>query len=468
MWDSIAPVVLLNIFKYLSLKEKLSASLTCRNWRNVLENPRCFLLESIHLDCICSQRNKNIHLIKKFLRQSEKITFEWSRCCENDILEILQSLAIQFNHIREITLKPRGRVLCKRRCNYFDPENTGISVKDSDKVADVLKLIVSKSSHLRLVSCGFDQCFGDAVISAVHEKLFSRSTQVKSTSLYGLSIASWACEVGTGNIEMLTNILLFSNLHWLCTNWDQNLSHILDVICDNPGHLQVLSLVVHNMSPDCIVTINPNIWDSLGKLVPNLQLHLILVEADETMSFPDIFCPTMTLKSLTIVFQSIHFIDNVVEYFSWYSHCLESLGVHCMGEILNEPNISPQNFGSFLRNSLKNLRRLAISGVHITDNDVLTIATEFSSQLQELNIFRSDIVKECMATDYVVKLTLAQLYGLEKTVSLQLRRPWTAISNPTIQRRIRQNTFKYLAKMGLSVLEIIPCVLQDCGIGEIN
>ncbi|KAL3848333.1 hypothetical protein ACJMK2_019201 [Sinanodonta woodiana] len=463
MWDSVAPIVLLNIFKYLSLREKLLASSTCRNWRTVLENPRCFLLKSIHINFICSQRNKNMDLIKKFLRQSEQTIFEWNICCENDILEILQGLTIQFNHIREIHLKPRGRVLCKRRCNYFDAVNTGMSVKESDKVADVLKLIVSKSCHLRLVSCGFDPCISVAVMSAVHEKLLSRSTQANTKSLCDLSLASSSCEIGQGYIEMLTNIVSFSNLHWLCINWDQNLSLLLDVICVNPGHLQVLSLVVLNINPSSIVKINPEMWESIGKSAPDLQLHLTLVETDQTSLFPEIFCPTMVLKSLTVVFQSQLFINNVVQYFSWYSHCLETLGIHSMGEILNKPTIPPQNVGAFLQNSL-NLSRLSISGVYITDKDVLAIATNFSSKLLELNISRADIVRECMATDYVVKLTPAQLYGLERTVSLELRRQWTAISNPPIQRRIRQNTFQYLDKMELSILEIIPCVLQDCGI----
>ena len=49
MWDSLPSTALLNIYEHVDLKTKLSASATCKKWRDALFNPMGKNLQEILL-----------------------------------------------------------------------------------------------------------------------------------------------------------------------------------------------------------------------------------------------------------------------------------------------------------------------------------------------------------------------------------------------------------------------------------
>ncbi len=163
-FSNLPNICLANIFKYLSLKERLNASLTCKNWRHTLFNTPCLWYElnlSVLL-CKTSKASLNFKLESNISNYTPNLTLKYDLYSFGFFLKNVCNLFEKLNskYLRTISFIPCG--LDKPQSN-----TTGnISYIDTSlnkRLFELLKKTISNSNcieHFALGDC-FSIYFSD-------------------------------------------------------------------------------------------------------------------------------------------------------------------------------------------------------------------------------------------------------------------------------------------------------------------
>ena len=163
-FSNLPNVCLAKIFKYLSLKERLNASLACKNWRLILFNTPCLWHDFNLSVLICKSYKLSLHfkMESNILNYSPNLTLKYDLVSFGFFLKNACNLFERLNskHIRAITFIP---------CVYDKPQidtTSLISYIDSSfnkRLLELLKSSILYSNcieHFTLGDC-FSKCINE-------------------------------------------------------------------------------------------------------------------------------------------------------------------------------------------------------------------------------------------------------------------------------------------------------------------
>ena len=451
MWESIPSIVLFIIYEHVDLKTKLSASRTCKNWREALFNPRCVIHEKLYVRLLCRPKphtsEVQVDAAKRFITHARCLIIDWCSCQEDVLCNVL-SAATNVNHITEqIHFYPKGSFFgCTKKCE------TEIQ-SDNKAITDIIISCITHCKSIKSINFGSDTNF--------HLKLNVLNAvefQLKSRKLAELDISYFTrCETGFENEHKLLQSWLTANKHLINTvthlyvTWDD---HLLDLIINlgkGGSSVKILGVLVQDSRSTSLIgkkipDVPSEFWKQLKAQLPDLRVKLSLTEISKGQ-IREVLQEEIPLTSLCVVYESEEFLEIVIDNLqnTQRGSTLEEIGLHYVEGLHFRPFFNSQGrnsrYSSLITGLewLKCLKLFSWSGQFILDTDILQFLTQHASTLQRLFIHKCEVVCESKATrEYFIPLAAAKVHGLEKTVSTVWGRPWKMIKDQPIQRLPRR------------------------------
>ena len=466
MWESLPPIVLFIIYEHLDLNSKLSASKTCKTWREALFNPRSAICEKLHLKFLCKPskfhaKRAQTDLAERFIKHAKSLKIDWCTCHEDVFVQVLSSVNI-LNYITEqVHFVPKGRFFgCIRK-------TASANSQPCNKTAvDTIINYINMCKKIKCINFGLNHyfCHSRNVLALVERKL--KAGELKELNVANYYRLDTSMEQNnefdsTDNLilhKVIENIRLLSTVTAIYVNWDNMFEQLVTALSKSSISVKILGLLVHNtlaFTENISELPVTNLWTQLKAHIPELKVKLTLTEIYKGY-VKLVLDKEIPLSSLSVINYSEDFAYIVLDILktTQKGSSLEEIafhyieGFHFSGIFPMVGNPSEQ-FGSYslLITGLEwmnCLKRFSWSGLFIRDTDVLQLVTQHASTLEDLVIHKQDIVCESQATQqYFIPLAAAKVYGLERTVSTIWGRPWKLLQDPPVQRLPRRGIRGY-------------------------
>ncbi|KAH7967112.1 hypothetical protein HPB49_022703 [Dermacentor silvarum] len=392
-------VVLVEIYEYLSFRDKLKASSTCRAWRECLFHPRFWTTLTIRFS-----RKRNVwrqaeFLAKKCGRFVRHFTLEFDCTSPQIVQQCIAILAFlgENRQLASLCLRPTACVVAwpLRLCDASkcsSNENETIAVYD--RFFEVIRQVICTSCHLEYFSLGcledlFHHSDSFLTLLSLHQRL----------SLSQLHLASVKEDPDHYPIPEIHfwHLQQFKCLTALSIDYDYVCDQLLLLLSERS---LLLKLVLHVHGLDDRQTVCEGSWLELSRRCPKLRVTITLLHTCEPWSaIKGLLNAAIPLARFQSYFSG-GFRSDVFDLLSaQYAETLEAVAV-----------VS------------------ALSGHEIADFDLIAVARLRGPQLKELVIPADCVSGSSSGGPYYSELRLSDVKHLETEVSLSLQRTWTLTS----------------------------------------
>ena len=469
MWESLPPLVLEIIYEHLDPTDKMSASITCKNWREALFNPRSTIHEHLHVKFLCKPSKSQLNSIQTdipryFIQHAKSLIIDWCACHEDVLIQLLSAVTSINFVTRKIHFMPKGKFFgCIRKSESVGDHLCSVGV------FDMIAKFIKQCKKLASINFGSNHYFSRSktILAAVENRLASgHLKELNISDFYRVdsdmeSLNDTGFDVNMQHVPMrfIDNKCMMQNITVLYTNWDSMFETIIKTLSSNSNAIKVLGLLVYNTLAfnEKISTLPiTNLWTELKSHKPGLKVRLTLTEIYRGyVKF--VLDKEIPLSSVCVINHSEEYAYIVLDFLKTTQKgtVLEELafhhveGFHFSGIFPMFGNPTGGNFGSYslLINDLQwlqFLKRFSWSGLFIRDTDILQLITDHASTLEDLTIHKQDVVCESQATcQYYIPMASPKVYGLEKAVSTKWGRTWKLLKDPPIQRLPRRGIRGY-------------------------
>ncbi|XP_017885879.1 F-box only protein 33 [Ceratina calcarata] len=310
-WNNLPSIILQEIFSYLPYDCRLRASQVCRNWRYAFFHP---------------------HFWKKitfYLRDEDSVA--WTRCLADSFGLSVQEVTIMCgtpNYCAEEILALLEKLEYNRQLRklFLESSSSNFEYEDSEKytgalVSSIIK-VINTTDHLEALSLG---CIEDLATSANLILLHLHKRHAKH--LTTLSLASVRDDPDDHNFfkfgcEDMFNS--FTRLSLLTIDYEFVSDSLLKAL--DSGTLERLVIHVHGWYDQHVGTTD-GAWRTFVQKNPKCELRLTLIHSYVGVEIIDthIFCPSMPLTHLKVLFCENVNIGALHRLPIWYSHCLKSV-----------------------------------------------------------------------------------------------------------------------------------------------
>lgn len=447
-WSNLPSIIVVEIFSYLSWVDKVSASTTCKNWRNALFHPTFW--QSINFKAKMKDQSsvsRTRYLTNCFARNLRHavITFDsMDYLCVKEAARVLQKLCGNEN-LRRLFLVPSH---CRCECPGRENDKKLFFEKN---VLKPLQALVQQSRRLEALSFGCSEdlaCYSGPVLS-----LLSRH---QAGSLRCLQMASVKDDPDDYLLSDLDPTLFrsFKILQVLSLDYDYVSDSLLNVL----GDIGLVSFIIHvHGIEDTHPGTTDAVWNSFAQRSPRCELQITLIHSYDAIEVlhSDILRRSMPLTHLKAFFceqlncHALHLIS------SWYCRSLRSLWLvdsvqspscHCL--VMSHDEQVPPDPLVMIAWRCTNLQELVLIGYKYFDQCLIAIARLRGETLQRLDIAAQDIVDET---------NLLHSGSLQMEVSEAMGKSWAPLADSELHDVIHNPT------AGDSDEFILPLLLQETG-----
>jgi hypothetical protein len=421
-------IVLAKIYSYLPLKDRLNASIACKNWRYGLLNNPCLWT---NYDLVVYLCNKQIDLksaqfkLKHFLKLTKNLCFKFDvneSCLIEKLADCIELIISDAKNLKNLTLMP----IYKDKDSTTSSGSISSSSNSLDKIKQKLfksiKEFISNSKWLEHLSLGFlhfDDCDDEHLIDLIDElnRKFSQTfkslhiSSISKTSVLYLNNNKRHNNKNNNNNEsaliplISNNLINFKNLQYLSINFNDLTDDLIqsDLFTQT---LKKLHLNVNNISSlSEFKQIQRNqAWSNVNVKNLSLRVYLnILVQEEFARKFTSILSASMPLDTLRMYFCK-SFNPELIQFLSDnYSDSLQSL---IIVDSIVEPTLryhNPLRFDAdpdpliLLCWKCKYLRELVVVGYEMLEINLIAIAK-----------LRSNLKRFHVAMDCVIDLKYGQ------------------------------------------------------------
>ncbi|XP_049816673.1 F-box only protein 33 isoform X2 [Schistocerca nitens] len=423
-WNHLPSVILLEVFTYLSQKERIRASSTCKQWRGTLFHSSFwptvhFRLKTKDEDSVLRTRYQLKHFATKL--RNATISFDaMDLICVQEAARIIQTLR-KNESLRRLSLQPS-------HCRIEVPGRFA-----GDRITFIerhfmkpLQQLMQNCRSIEFLDLG---CLEEICQHA--SKLTYILGQNHARSLHHLRLASIKDDPECYLLDELPPALFrpFQMLQVLSVDYDYLSDEMLPVI-SNLGLRQFI-IHVHGVEED-----HPGIpdsaWAEFANHNPSCEVHLILIHAYDAVEILDstIFRPSMPLSFLKVFFCENVNYTALQRISLWYYNTLQSLwwidsigatsNSFCLVEPSVEPIAQPDPLVMMAWRCTK-LKELVFLGYKYYEDDLIAIARLRGSGLQKFEIHAQDILRVSDVPD-----------ALEFEISRELKRTWAPRDDVTL------------------------------------
>ncbi|KAH7961165.1 hypothetical protein HPB52_004344 [Rhipicephalus sanguineus] len=389
-------VVLVEIYEYLSFRDKLKASSTCRAWRDCLFHPRFWTTLTIRFSRKRNAWRQAEFLAKKCGRFVRHFTLEFDCTSPQIVQQCIAILALlgENRQLASLSLRPTACVVAwphrlydASKCSGNESETIAVY----DRFLEVIGQVICTSCHLEYFSLG---CLEDLFHHS--DSFLTLLSLHQRRSLSQLHLASVKEDPDHYPIP---EIHFWHLQHFECLS---TLSIDYDYVCDQlllllSERSVLLKLVLHVHGLDDQQTVCEGSWLELSRRCPKLRVTITLLHTCEPWSaIKGLLNAAIPLARFQSYF-SDGFRSDVFDLLSaQYAETLEAVAV-----------VS------------------ALSGHEIADFDLIAVARLRGPQLKELVIPADCVSGSSNGGPYYSELRLTDVKHLETEVSLSLQRTWT-------------------------------------------
>ncbi|KAL1431226.1 hypothetical protein MTO96_014604 [Rhipicephalus appendiculatus] len=423
-------VVLVEIYEYLSFRDKLKASSTCRAWRDCLFHPRFWTTLTIRFSRKRNAWRQAEFLAKKCGRFVRHFTLEFDCTSPQIVQQCIAILALlgENRQLASLCLRPTACVVAWPHRLYdaskcSGNENETIAVYD--RFLEVIGQVICTSCHLEYFSLG---CLEDLFHHS--DSFLTLLSLHQRRSLSHLHLASVKEDPDHYPIP---EIHFWHLQHFECLS---TLSIDYDYICDQlllllSERSVLLKLVLHVHGLDDQQTVCEGSWLELSRRCPKLRVTITLLHTCEPWSaIKGLLNAAIPLARFQSYF-SDGFRSDVFDLLSaQYAETLEAVAV--VSALSGSEGIPQRTFAVRAESPVvmlawrcHRLRSLKLVGHEIADFDLIAVARLRGPQLKELVIPADCVSGSSNGGPYYSELRLTDVKHLETEVSLSLQRTWT-------------------------------------------
>ncbi|XP_054719690.1 F-box only protein 33-like [Uloborus diversus] len=436
LWSNLPSIIIVEIFSFLSLKDRLNAASVCKAWRNHLFHPQLwrkvvFQLNSCDIKTVNHKIDGARFLAKqcgKFVREAvievNSLNPKDVRLCKN----ILRVLTFNRN-LRALSIKPRSS-----RLEWSDYEDT-LSL---DQYIKFLVTIIKKARRLEHLSFG---CIEELLDSS--EYFLKPLAQHQSNSIRSLHLSSVKEVPGNYFVYDISSTLFesFRNLESLSIDYDY-MSDDLLIVLSKPHHRPLNRLIIHVHSlPFRLNEISSEAWKQISCHSPKLEVTINMLHFHNSPEYIlAILKHEMPLVHFRAFFSS-GFNEDVITRLAFISK--GSLKSFVLVDELDEDSTPASVFPSsnidpliMLAWRCKKLSYIKIIGYEVGADSLVAISRLRGEQLSDLLVPAC-----CISTVLLEDMTHLSpenaVLHLRREVSFGLQKPWRPLNLSELPLAVR-------------------------------
>ncbi|CAC5396913.1 FBXO33 [Mytilus coruscus] len=414
-WSSLPSVLIVDILSYLSHKDRLNASSSCKRWRNCLFHP--LFWQKINFRTSYSDRQRTKFLTDRCGRFVRQVVINFDSHNHKEVRECSQILDVLCGNknLTSFSLLPSS-------CHIEWPDTQ--STYFIDRFLDCIESIIKNSKKLKHFSLGFAEELLEH--SSIILDLLGRNCSRMLESLHIASIKEDSENYGIIDLSA-SQFLTFTALRHLSVDYDHMSNELLSAFssgCKN--RLETLVVNVHGIDSEHEKVTNYS-WVAVRKNCPKLEVTVNLIHSyDGVQGLLDILQPALPLTCFRQMFCT-DLNPSAINYFS--SHYKDTLRSIYIIDGLNDgfpiPYFSHMEEDTFVMLAWRctKLEEFTLLGYEILDDDIMAIARLRGEQLKKF-----DIPLSCIATLDEDEETPARYAYVDDdfvlSVSNSLKWPW--------------------------------------------
>ncbi|CAL1285883.1 unnamed protein product [Larinioides sclopetarius] len=385
LWNNLPSIIIVEIFSFLSLRDRLNASSVCKAWRNNLFHPKLWRKVVFQLNS-CDNKTVNQSNGARFLakhcgRFVREVIIEVNSSNPRDVQlckEVLKVLTYN-NNLRALSIKPLSS-----RLEWTDYNDT-LSL---DQYVEFLIRIIKRAHCLEHLSLG---CIEELLDLSEH--FLAPLSKHQAKCLRSLHLSSVKEVPGNYFINDLKTSLFrtFLQLERLSIDYDYLSDQLLDVF-SQPQHRPLTHLIIHVHSFDYrFPRVSDAAWKRLTLHSPNLEVTINLLHFHNLAeNVRHVLDSEMPLAHFRVYFSSGFDVDILTRIAFLNDHSLRSL---VLVDELND-DLSPA--ATFLRGGVdplvmlawrcKKLTYVKIIGYEVGADSLIAVSRLRGEQLKDLKI----------------------------------------------------------------------------------
>ncbi|KAK8762573.1 F-box only protein 33 [Amblyomma americanum] len=422
-------VVLVEIYEYLSFRDKLKASSTCRAWRECLFHPRFWTTLTIRLSRKRNAWRQAEFLSRKCGRFVRHFTLEFDCTSPQIVQQCVAVLAFlgENRQLASLCLRPTACVVAWPLRPSDGPTCTGNeneTIAVYDRFIEAIRQVICTTNHLEHFSLG---CLEDIFHhSDSFLTLLSLHQRRSLSQLYLASVKEDPDHYPIPEVH-LRHLHQFECLTALSIDYDYVCDQFLLLLSER-GVLSKLVLHVHGL--DDQQTVCEGSWIELGRRCPKLRVTVTLLHTCEPWSaIKSLLCAAIPLARFQSYF-SDGFRSDVLDLLSaQYADTVEAVVV--VSSLSGSEGIPQRTFAVRAESPVvmlawrcHRLSSLKLVGHEIADMDLIAVARLRGPQLKELVIPADCVSGSSGGGPYYSELRPTDVKHLETEVSLSLQRTW--------------------------------------------
>ncbi|XP_002732934.1 F-box only protein 33-like [Saccoglossus kowalevskii] len=419
-WSRLPSVVIVEIFSFLSHKDRIHASSICSRWRQCIFHPSLWKKLEFNLENDYEYGRANF-LSSRCGNFVGDFTLEWP----DYLLENKKALAV----LQNLRRNRRLQKLCLLACNSdFDDETLGGFI-------DIIEEILLNSKKLSCLSLGY-------IPELCDSEVLDRIGDNCSTSLHTLHLASLLPDEAMHNIQPYS-LRVFKNLQILSLNYDDLSNDMLSVLTQpDRTKLQHLLILADGLGSHKSAVSNV-MWQGLVTHSPNVKVTLTLLSIPLT-EILDILRPSLPLHTVRILYSG-SIPRSAIDFLGTYNNkTLEAVYLHEQVESDEMPYLLfPDVEGVedplvMLAWRCDQLSCLSIIGYEIMDDNLIAIARLRGPKLKKLEVLADYIVDQSTGENVVAEEVVMQ-------ISQSLGKSWLPLES------VEEPTFPAILKSDLQI-----------------
>ncbi|XP_034245600.1 F-box only protein 33 [Thrips palmi] len=317
-WNNLPSVILLEVFKYLPRNDTISASSTCKQWRQHLYHATLwrnltFNINSHHEDTVA----RNRYLASCFAKKLRSATVKFDSLdpvCVEEAARVVKKLS-KNTELRKFHLMPSN---CH---SEYSGRCEALKQFCGSNGLQMLRKIATSSLYMEELTLG---CMEDA--TSYSKELLHTLVNYQSASLRVLGLATLKDDPDDYLLPELDSSLFqnFRHLQILSIDYDNVDDRLLLAL--NTGHMKRLMVHVHGIA-DSHPSTSDAAWNTFRLSNPNCELRLSLIHSYDAVGVlhNSILRPCMPLTHLRAFFCEQINVYALQQASQWYANTLRSI-----------------------------------------------------------------------------------------------------------------------------------------------
>ncbi|KFM74832.1 F-box only protein 33, partial [Stegodyphus mimosarum] len=423
LWNNLPSIIIVEIFSFLTVKDRLNASSVCKAWRNNLFHPKLwrkvvFQLNSCDNKTVNQNNDGARFLAKHCGRFAREVVIEVNSSNPKDVQlckDILKVLTFN-NNLRALSIKPRSS-----RLEWSDYNDT-LSL---DQYLEFLIRIIKTAHCLEHLSLG---CIEELL--DLSEYFLTPLAEYQAACIRSLHLSSVKEVPGSYFIYDINSSIFktFLNLECLSIDYDYISDQLLEILSQpHRRPLRRLNIHVHSFHyrlPD----ISSSAWKQIRSCSPSLEVTINLLHFHNSPEHVHyILNSEMPLTHFRVYFSSGFNVEAITRIAFINNESLKSL---VLVDELNEDSTATSTFLSSSIDPLimlawrcKRLTRMKIIGYEVGADSLIAISRLRGEQLQDLQI-PVCCISTTQLEDSIQLTKEAAIQHMQREVSYGLQKPW--------------------------------------------